>query len=154
MGRTDNAVVVDRPLEEVWERMNDLENWTNLFTEYASVDIIEREGDTVKFRLTMHPDPEYDGKVWSWVSERTMYPDEFRTQSRRIDVSEVPFEYMNIDWYFEPVNAGTKMRWVQDFAMKPDAPATEEQAEDYLNKNTAEQMQAIKERLEAARAGS
>ena len=32
-------------------------------TEYASVDILEREGDTAKFRLTMHPDPEYDGKV-------------------------------------------------------------------------------------------
>ena len=29
MGRTDNSVV-DRPLDEVWERMNDLENWTNL----------------------------------------------------------------------------------------------------------------------------
>ena len=41
------------------------------------------------------------------------------------------------------------MRWVQEFAMKPDAPASEEQAEDYLNRNTAEQMKAIKERLEA-----
>jgi aromatase len=149
MGRTDNSVVVDRPLDEVWERMNDLKNWTNLFTEYASVDILEREGNTVKFRLTMHPDPEYDGKVWSWVSERTMYPNEYRTQSRRIDVSEVPFEYMNIDWYFEAANGGTRMRWVQEFAMKPDAPASEEQAEDYLNRNTAEQMKAIKERLEA-----
>ena len=150
MARTDNSIVVDRPLHEVWERMNDLENWTNLFTEYASVDILEREGNTVKFRLTMHPDPEYDGKVWTWVSERTMYPEEYRTHSRRIDLSEVPFEYMNIDWYFEPANGGTRMRWVQQFAMKANAPATEEQAEEYLNKNTAVQMQAIKERLEAA----
>jgi aromatase len=150
MARTDNSIVVDRPLHEVWERMNDLENWTNLFTEYASVDILEREGNTVKFRLTMHPDPEYDGKVWTWVSERTMYPEEYRTHSRRIDLSEVPFEYMNIDWYFEPANGGTRMRWVQEFAMKANAPATEEQAEEYLNKNTAVQMQAIKERLEAA----
>ena len=149
MGRTDNSVAIDRPLDEVWERMNDLENWTNLFTEYASVDILGREGDTVTFRLTMHPDPEYDGKVWSWTSERTMYPEEYRTHSRRIDVSEVPFEYMNIDWYFEPANGGTTMRWVQEFAMKPGAPATEEQAEEYLNKNTKEQMRAIKGRLES-----
>jgi aromatase len=41
------------------------------------------------------------------------------------------------------------MRWVQDFSMKPDAPATDEQAEDYLNRNTKEQMSVIKERLEA-----
>lgn len=149
MAHTDNSVVIDRPIDEVWERMNDLENWTNLFTEYASVEILEREGDTVKFRLTTHPDPDYEGQVWSWVSERTMYPDEYRTKSHRIETG--PFEYMNIDWYFEPEESGTKMRWVQDFSMKPTAPANDEQAEEYLNKNTAEQMKAIKERLEAGK---
>ena len=146
MARTDNAVVIDRPLDEVWERMNDLESWTNLFTEYASVEVLEHEGNTVRFRLTTHPDPEYDGQVWSWVSERTMDPENYRTSSRRIETG--PFEYMNIDWFFEPVDGGTKMRWVQDFSMKPSAPADDEQATEYLNKNTAEQMQAIKERLE------
>ena len=145
-GRTDNSVVIDKPIDEVWQRMNDLENWTNLFTEYASVEILERDGNTVKFRLTTHPDPEYDGQVWSWTSERTMDPDSYTTKSHRIETG--PFEYMNIEWYFEPADGGTKMRWVQDFSMKESAPANDEQAEDYLNKNTAEQMQAIKERLE------
>jgi aromatase len=146
-GRTDNAVVIDKPIDEVWQRMNDLENWTNLFTEYASVEILERDGNTVKFRLTTHPDPEYDGQVWSWTSERTMDPDSYTTKSHRIETG--PFEYMNIEWYFEPAEGGTKMRWVQDFSMKESAPANDEQAQDYLNKNTAEQMKAIKERLEA-----
>ena len=146
-GRTDNAVVIDKPIDEVWQRMNDLENWTNLFTEYASVEILERDGNTVKFRLTTHPDPEYDGQVWSWTSERTMDPDSYTTKSHRIETG--PFEYMNIEWYFEPADGGTKMRWVQDFSMKESAPANDEQAQDYLNKNTAEQMKAIKERLEA-----
>ena len=145
-GHTDNSVVIDKPIDEVWQRMNDLENWTNLFTEYASVEILEREGNTVKFRLTTHPDPEYDGQVWSWTSERTMDPDNYKTTSHRIETG--PFEYMNIEWYFEPADGGTKMRWVQDFSMKPEAPANDEQAEEYLNKNTAEQMQAIKGRLE------
>ena len=54
-GHTDNSVVIDKPIDEVWQRMNDLENWTSLFTEYASVEILEREGNTVKFRLTTHP---------------------------------------------------------------------------------------------------
>ena len=145
-GRTDNSVVIDKPIDEVWQRMNDLENWTNLFTEYASVEVLERDGNTVKFRLTTHPDPEYDGQVWSWTSERTMDPDNYTTKSHRIETG--PFEYMNIEWYFEPADGGTKMRWVQDFSMKESAPANDEQAQDYLNKNTAEQMQAIKERLE------
>jgi aromatase len=146
-GHTDNTVVIDKPIDEVWQRMNDLENWTNLFTEYASVDVLEREGNTVKFRLTTHPDPEYDGQVWSWTSERTMDPESYTTKSHRIETG--PFEYMNIEWYFEPADGGTKMRWVQDFSMKESAPANDEQAEEYLNKNTAEQMKAIKERLES-----
>ena len=146
-GRTDNSVVIDKPIDEVWTKMNDLENWTNLFTEYSSVEILERDGNTVKFRLTTHPDPEYDGQVWSWTSERTMDPESYTTKSHRIETG--PFEYMNIEWYFEPENGGTKMRWVQDFSMKESAPANDEQAEEYLNKNTAEQMQAIKGRLES-----
>ena len=147
-GRTDNSVVIDKPIDEVWTKMNDLENWTNLFTEYSSVEILERDGNTVKFRLTTHPDPEYDGQVWSWTSERTMDPDSYTTKSHRIETG--PFEYMNIEWYFEPEGDGTKMRWVQDFSMKESAPANDEQAEEYLNKNTAEQMKAIKERLESS----
>ena len=149
-GRTDNSVVIDKPIDEVWTRMNDLENWTNLFTEYSSVEILERDGNTVKFRLTTHPDPEYDGQVWSWTSERTMDPESYTTKSHRIETG--PFEYMNIEWYFEPENGGTKMRWVQDFSMKPDAPADDAGAEEYMNKNTHVQMGVIKERLEAAAA--
>ena len=53
---------------------NDVESWPELFTEYASAEILDREGDTVRFRLTMHPDE--NGKVWSWVSERTRRPGE------------------------------------------------------------------------------
>ena len=76
-----------------------------------------------------------------------MDPDSYTTKSHRIETG--PFEYMNIEWYFEPADGGTKMRWVQDFSMKPSRrPRTTSRREDYLNKNTAEQMQAIKERLE------
>ena len=46
------------------------------------------------------------------------------------------------------------MRWVQDFSMKPEAPADDEHAEQYMNKNTKEQMAIIKERLESLAAGS
>jgi aromatase len=55
---------------------------------------------------------------------------------------------MKIYWYFEPVESGTKMRWVQDFSMKPTAPRDDPGAEVYLNANTKVQMGIIKERLE------
>lgn len=144
---TDNAVEIDAPLEFVWNRMMDIESWPNLFSEYAKAEVIEQEGDRVVFRLTTHPDPEYDGQVWSWTSERVADPASHSSKSRRIETG--PFEYMNIEWYFEPSGDGTKMRWVQDFSMKPTAPANDEQAEQYMNKNTKEQMGVIKQRLES-----
>jgi aromatase len=145
---TDNSIVIDGPLELVWEMMTDVESWPNLFTEYASAEILERDGNTIQFRLTTHPDPDYDGQVWSWVSERTIDPESHTTKSHRIETG--PFEYMKIDWFFEEVDDGTMMRWVQDFSMKPEAPATNEETEEYLNRNTKEQMSVLKGRLEEA----
>jgi aromatase len=149
---TDNAVDIKAPLEFVWERMMDVENWPTLFSEYAKAEIVERDGDTIQFRLTTHPDPDYEGKVWSWVSERTADSASHSSKSRRIETG--PFQYMNIEWYFEEVPDGTRMRWVQDFSMNPGAPANDEQAEEYMNKNTKTQMGVIKERLEAQAAES
>ncbi len=144
---TDNEVVINAPLDVVWEKMNDVENWPDLFSEYAKAEVLKREGNTMRFRLTTHPDPEYDGQVWTWVSERTVDPETHSVKAYRIETG--PFDHMNIEWYFEPVDEGTKMRWVQDFSMKPTAPADDEQAQEYINRNTREQMNVIKERLEA-----
>jgi aromatase len=147
---TDNEIVIQAPLQYVWDRMMDIEDWPNLFSEYANAEIVEQDGNTVRFRLTTHPDPDYDGKVWSWMSEREADPESHTSKSRRIETG--PFEFMNIEWYFEEADGGTKMRWVQDFSMKPEAPADDAGAEEYMNKNTKVQMGVIKERLEAAAA--
>jgi aromatase len=146
---TDNSIVINAPIEKVWEITNDVENWPNLFTEYAEANILERDGNTVRFRLTMHPDE--NGKVWSWVSERTSDPATRSVKAHRIETG--PFEYMNIEWYYEPADGGTKMRWVQDFSMKPNAPMNDEKAEEYINTNTRKQMSIIKERVEQRAGG-
>ena len=145
---TDNEVVINAPLEVVWEKMNDVENWPSLFSEYAKAEILEREGNTVRFRLTTHPDPEYDGQIWTWVSERTVDPEAHTVKAHRIETG--PFDHMNIEWYFEPVEGSTRMRWVQEFSMKPSAPSTDDEAEHYINRNTKQQMEVIRERLQAA----
>jgi len=38
--RTDNSIVIDAPLDVVWELLNDVENWPKLFTEYANSEIL------------------------------------------------------------------------------------------------------------------
>lgn len=144
VGHVDNSVLINADMDHVWEVTNDVENWPNLFTEYATAEIIEREGATVRFRLAMHPDE--NGKVWSWVSERTPDPVARRVTARRVEPG--PFEFMNIEWLYTNENGGTRMRWIQDFRMRPDAPIDTAAMTDRINANTAIQMDIIRKKIE------
>jgi aromatase len=143
-GHTENSITIDAPFDLVWEMTNDLENWPRLFSEYASVEVLSREGDTTTFRLTMHPDE--NGKVWSWVSERTPDPVSRRVKARRVEPG--PFEFMNIEWIYTAEPGGTRMRWIQDFRMRPDAPVDTAAMTDRINANTAIQMDVIRKKIE------
>ena len=143
-GHTDNEIVINAPLDLTWDVTNDVEGWTDLFTEYAKAEILEREGDKVTFRLTMHPDE--NGTVWSWVSERTPDKKTRTVKARRVETG--PFDYMNIEWRYFEVEGGTKMQWVQDFHMKPEAPVDDEGMTNRINSNSKIQMEIIKEKVE------
>jgi aromatase len=143
-GHTDNSVRIAADLDLVWRMTNDLENWPNLFSEYAAVEVLERDGDTVRFRLTMHPDG--TGKVWSWVSERTLLREQRRVAARRIEPG--PFEYMSISWTYDVVDGATHLRWMQDFAMRPDAPIDDEAMTARINTNSRAQLDLIRQRIE------
>ncbi|WP_327085928.1 SRPBCC family protein [Nonomuraea sp. NBC_01738] len=145
-GHTDNEIVINAPMDLVWDLTNDIEAWTRLFSEYSLAEIIEHRGDTVVFRLALHPDP--DGKVWSWVSART--PDKATRTVRSQRIETGPFKYMWIYWEYLPVEDGVRMRWVQDFEMKPQAPVDDEAMQERLNRNTPGQMRLIKDKVEAA----
>ncbi len=145
-GHTDNHIVIDRPMDLVWDATNDVESWPRLFSEYAAAEILRRQGPTVRFRLTMHPDT--DGNVWSWVSERTPDPATRTVRAHRVEPGW--FKYMNLFWEYEEVSGGVRMRWVQDFEMKPASPLDDARMTDRLNSNTAIQMQRIKQLLERA----
>jgi aromatase len=143
-GHTENEITVAAPLDLVWNMTNDLENWPQLFSEYASVEVLSREGDTTTFRLTMHPDE--NGKIWSWVSERTTDRRGMKVRARRVETG--PFQHMDIWWEYSEVPEGTRMRWTQDFAMKPDAPVDDEWMTDNINRNSRVQMALIRDKIE------
>lgn len=148
IGHTDNAIKIDAPLGFVWAQTNDLRGWPELFSEYAKVEILEETADSATFRLTMHPDEQ--GRVWSWVSERTWDRERAIVRARRVETG--PFEFMNITWSYEELAPDrTTMRWIQDFHMKPDAPVDTAWMTDRINRNSAVQMQLIKERVEKRR---
>jgi aromatase len=147
-GSTSRSVVIAAPLDLVWDMTNDVANWPQLFSEYASAEILEQDGNRVRFRLTMHPDEQ--GQIWSWVSERVTDPETRTVQARRIETG--PFAYMNIRWAYTEVPGGVRMEWKQDFAMKPEAPVDDAWMTDNINRNSVVQMELIRQRVEA-RAG-
>jgi aromatase len=148
-GHTDNEIVISAPLDLVWDVTNDLDSWPRLFSEYASVEVLQRDGDTTTFRLTMHPDEQ--GRVWSWVSERQTDRAARTVVARRVETG--PFAYMDIRWEYAEVPQGTRMRWIQDFAMKPDAPVDDAGMTEHINRNSLVQMGLIRDRIEQ-RAGA
>lgn len=145
-GHTDNSVTIAAPMHLVWEMTNDVTTWPELFSEYASVEVLERGDHSVRFRLTMKPDE--NGKVWSWVSERTTYLDYRTVHSHRVETG--PFEYMKIHWRYTEVAGGVQMRWVQDFHLKPNAPLDDVAMTERINRNTVAEMDRIKKIIEAA----
>ncbi|MEO3806399.1 SRPBCC family protein [Nonomuraea sp. B1E8] len=143
---TENQIVIAAPMEVVWSMTNDVENWPRLFSEYAAAEILERKGDTVRFRLTMHPDA--DGNAWSWVSERTADPVKRTVRAHRVETGW--FDYMHIAWDYTEVDGGILMRWRQDFQMKPGAPLDDAAMAARINGNSAVQLDLIRRRVEAA----
>jgi aromatase len=142
---TENSILIEAPFARVWSMTNDLEHWTDLFSEYAGVEILDRTGDTVTFRLTMYPDE--NGTVWSWVSERTMDRAAQTVRARRVETG--PFEYMRIRWVYMTEGEYTRMTWYQDFQMKPTAPVDDEAMRQRINTNSVIQMNLIKDKVEA-----
>jgi aromatase len=147
-GHTENSVVIAAPFDLVWSMTNDVANWPELFSEYASAEILERDGDTVTFRLTMHPDEQ--GAIWSWVSERTPDRAARRVTAHRVETG--PFEFMNIVWTYSESRDGVRMTWQQDFRMKPTAPVDTEWMTGNINRNSVIQMDRIKQIVQLAAA--
>lgn len=142
---TDNQILIDAPMELVWDRTNDVASWPSLFSEYAAAEVLERHGDTIRFRLTMHPD--HNGMVWSWVSQRTMDPETRTTRSYRVETG--PFKYMNLFWEYLQTADGVLLRWVQDFEMKATAPIGDGDMGERVNGNSMVQLERIRKILEA-----
>jgi aromatase len=142
---TENSIVIAAPMDLVWRRTNDVRAWPELFSEYAAVEVLAEDGPRVRFRLTMHPDEQQ--RVWSWVSERVTDPATRTVEAQRVEPG--PFQFMRIRWTYEQADAGVLMTWIQDFAMRPDAPVDDATMADHINANSEVQMALIKQKLEA-----
>jgi aromatase len=143
---TDNEIVIGAPLELVWEVANDVERWPELFAgEYAAAEVLERSADRVRFRLTTVPGP--DGSTYRWVSERCLDRRRGAVSARRVDPG--PYRYVHIFHSFTEAEGGTRLRWVQDFEARPDAPFTDEEMRRRIDAASRVNLRRHKEVIEA-----
>ncbi|MDQ2810859.1 MAG: SRPBCC family protein [Actinomycetota bacterium] len=142
---TDNSIIIEAPVDVVWEEANRLEQWPVLFAEeYAQVDVLARDADRVTFRITTKP--REDGRSYSWISERVLDSEHHRAVARRVETG--PFLYMHIFHSFDECPEGTRVRWVQDFEMRPQAPFTDEQMTSRINAGSEGNLQRHKQVIE------
>ncbi|MBC3840951.1 polyketide cyclase [Streptacidiphilus sp. 4-A2] len=142
-GHTDNQILIDAPLDLTWELTNDLGRWTQLFSEYESVEVLEQDG-TDHVPADHAPRRERPGLELGLgaggrpaLAHRPGPP-----------VETGPFEFMNITWEYQETTAGTAMRWIQDFAMKPTAPVDDAGMTEHINRNSRIQMELIRNKVE------
>ncbi|WP_049579155.1 SRPBCC family protein [Nocardiopsis sp. SBT366] len=139
------STIIDAPYDLVWEVTNDVARWTDLFPGHASVDVIHHEGDTVRFRITKHPDEQ--GRVMTWVSDRTMYRDEGEARAVRVETG--PFEYMHLRWVYEDLPEGVRLTWHYEFTAKADAPYDDTWMKAHFDESVPRELEGVRNTLEA-----
>ncbi|HEY1352481.1 MAG TPA: SRPBCC family protein [Ktedonobacteraceae bacterium] len=124
MPQAQASIVIAGDPDRVFAITNDIARWPELFKEYngATVLSFERSGRfaRIEFELTNE-----DGETWqSW----RLLDFVKREAVAQRGSPRFPFRYMHLTWTYEPVAAGVRMTWIQDFEMDPAAPVTGEQA--------------------------
>lgn len=142
--RVEEVVLIEAPLDRTWELTNDLESWPTLFSECAKVEILERDGDTTRFRFTTNPHP--DGSVHTWEAARTT--DRLAGVVTEIRVDTGPFKNLTIAWKYDPAPGGTRLKWTQDFTLKTGVPHTPESAAKALGGRMATELARVKRLVE------
>ena len=140
MGHTVNSIVINAPYDQVFDKSNDISRWKEFFAEYTNSEVVEKTGNKIVFKLTHQ-----NGN--SWTSYRLLFKDDKFAYACRV-APMAPFEYMKIIWLYREVEGGIMMTWIQDFTMMAGAKLNDQQAQELLNKHSAENLKNFKAIIE------
>jgi aromatase len=144
MAYTYNSVFIQRPIEEVFDLSNRLEEWPKVFDEYVNVKILDRTDSRIVFQMT-------NKENQSWRSHRVLDRAHWLVTASR-EEPMFPFKHMTLRWIYRPLNGGTEMVWEQFFEMDPAANVSDEVAIDRVVRHSQVNMQNFKRWLETRNA--
>jgi aromatase len=151
-GYTVNSTVIKKDIEELFLIINNIENWPGLH-DYKSAELIERkklvDGKIkIRFRLASNEEDEDGDDPKTWVSQRILDRKKYSARGVRLEPL-YPFKHWILDILLTPEAEGTRMTWIQDFAIDPKTGHTDEEIEGYINKGSVEELEHFKNKIES-----
>lgn len=144
------SVVIDAPLDLVRDMTDDVASWPELFPDYLATEVLETDGDTVRFHVTMRPDER--GVSHRWTAERRA--DRASGTATVRQVAGHAFESMDIRWRLRQVDGGVELAWEHAFHVAEAMPYDDAAMVRLLQRTVPLQLEHIKHRIEEAAAGA
>jgi len=142
----ENEVLIGAPVDLTWRLANDIRHWPDLFGEYASVRLLHRDRTASRFRLTAPPDRR--GRVLTWILEQISDPARRTVHARRIGPG--PLEHLSVQWCCTGIGGlATRLRWIQDFATRPDAPIDDAAMMSHIDFGSGARLDLLRRRVES-----
>ncbi|MBD3316752.1 MAG: hypothetical protein GF344_13275 [Chitinivibrionales bacterium] len=163
-GYTRNSIVIDKEIDALFLLINNIENWPVLHG-YQAVELLDKEklidGRTkLRFRITGGEEGEHDHdhehdhgaehdheETETWVSQRIIDRSAYFAYAVRLN-PVFPFTHWILFTELTKEKAGTRMTWIQDFAIDPKTGHSDEEIQGYINKGSVEELKSFKRKIE------
>ncbi len=161
MGYTVNSIIINKDIRELFQIINNIQNWPELHG-YKNAEVIESKklvDGKIKIVFKIigneedddhgdHAHPEEDNDPETWVSQRTIDINTYSARGVRLEPI-YPFKHWILDIVLAEEQNGSRMTWIQDFRMDEKTGHTDEEIEGYINKGSKEELQLFKEKIES-----
>lgn len=137
---TEHEINVGAPADRVYELIEDVGRWPEVFPPTVHAECVEREGNSELIRLWATA----NGTAKTWTSRREHDP-EHRRVSFRQERSQHPVGGMGGTWIVEPLSASEcRVRLLHDYFAATDDPADLDWIDRAVDRNSRSELQALK----------
>ncbi|MFD0683216.1 FAD-dependent monooxygenase [Actinomadura fibrosa] len=138
--RTEHAIDVDAPAEQVYALIADVGRWPEVFPPTVDAECVERDGNSELIRLWATA----NGTAKTWTSRREHDPERMSVTFRQ-QRSQHPVGGMGGEWVVEPVSASAcRARLLHDFFAATGDPADLDWISEAVDRNSMSELRALK----------
>ncbi|MEU0228981.1 aromatase/cyclase [Streptomyces sp. NPDC006284] len=146
----EHETTIGAPAAQVYELLADVTHWPRIFPPTIHVDRLEAGGDQERIRIWATA----NGQPKDWTSRRTLDAKNL-TITFRQEIPAAPVKHMGGTWIIEALTADTsRVRLLHDYSALGDDPHDLLWIEQAVDKNSTQELAALKTNVEAAHAAA